>query len=162
MESGHVVRRGDVRPEDLHLFVQAVVQDQRVGDAQPVWLHRVAGTVVKVSHVRIVKVNNFFLRTHFVNSSETDSTLQTIQILEMMLNFRFCLVPSGNLTKVMVFVSNLGILPVNVQLSSINSNKSRHLWFLPFVKTRSNHAFRTVINLKKLNNVFRAKFLKQF
>ncbi len=66
VEPSHVVRGGDVWAEDLHLLVQAVVQDQRVGDAQPVWLHRVAGTVVKVSYVRIVKVNDLFLRTHFV------------------------------------------------------------------------------------------------
>ncbi len=64
VKSCHVMRRRDVGPEDLHLLVEAVVQDQRVGHAQAVRLHRMAGSVMEVSHIRIVEVNNLFLGTH--------------------------------------------------------------------------------------------------
>ncbi len=71
VKSGHVMRGCNVGSEDLHLLVEAVVQDQRVGHAQAVRLHRMAGSVVEVSHIRIVEVNNLFLGTHFHNSIGT-------------------------------------------------------------------------------------------
>ncbi len=38
--------------------MEAVVEDEAVGDAQTVRFHRMSGTVVKVPDVRIVKVDN--------------------------------------------------------------------------------------------------------
>jgi len=58
MEPAHVVRAGAVRPVDLHLVVQAVVQHQTVYDRQPVRLHRVRRPVMKVPHVRIIEIEH--------------------------------------------------------------------------------------------------------
>lgn len=58
MKPTHVVRAGSVRPVNLHLVVQAVVQHQTVYDRQPVRFHRVRRSVMKVPHVRIIEIEH--------------------------------------------------------------------------------------------------------
>ena len=65
VEPGHVVGGGNVGPEDLHLLVEAVVQDQGVGDTETMRLHWVARAVVEAPDVGVVKVDNLLLGTHF-------------------------------------------------------------------------------------------------
>jgi len=65
VKSGHVMRGRDVGPEDLHLLVEAVVQDQGVGHAHAMRLHRMPGPVVEAANNRVVEVDNPFLGTHF-------------------------------------------------------------------------------------------------
>lgn len=64
VEAAHVVRAGPVRPVDLHLVVQPVVEHQAVYDGQTVRLHRVRRPVVEVAHVRVVEVKHAFVGRH--------------------------------------------------------------------------------------------------
>jgi hypothetical protein len=78
MKPGHVVCGGHVRPKNLHLFVQVVVEDEAVGDAQSVRLHRVPGAVVEVAHFGIVEVGHAVLALgpgrHHQGRTETDNS----------------------------------------------------------------------------------------
>ena len=65
VKSCHVMGCGNVGPEDLHLLVQAVVQDKGMGYAESVRLHRMAGAVVEVSDDRVIKVHDSFFGAHF-------------------------------------------------------------------------------------------------
>ena len=47
---------GAVRAVHIHLPVQAVSEQQVVGELEPVWLHGVARTVVVVAHVAWIEV----------------------------------------------------------------------------------------------------------
>ena len=53
---GHVRPTGNVWPEDLHLLVEAVVEDQGVGHGQPMGLHGVQEPVVEVAHIWVVEI----------------------------------------------------------------------------------------------------------
>ena len=65
VEPGHVVRGRDVGPEDLHLLVEAIVQDQGMRNTETVRLHGVAGPIVEAPDIGVVKVDNLLLGTHF-------------------------------------------------------------------------------------------------
>ena len=62
VELGHVLLGGLVRPIDLHLAVEAVVEHQVVRHAYAVRLHRVALAVVVVADVAVVVVADATLR----------------------------------------------------------------------------------------------------
>ena len=55
------MRGCDVGPEDLHLLVKAIVQDQGVGHAKAVRLHWMSGSIVEVANFGVVEVDNPFL-----------------------------------------------------------------------------------------------------
>lgn len=61
VEPAHVVRTRSVRPVDLHLVVQPIVEYQAVNDRQPMRLHRVRRSVMEVAHVRVVEVKHPFV-----------------------------------------------------------------------------------------------------
>lgn len=61
VEPAHVMRTRPVRPVDLHLVVQPIVEHQAVNDRQPVGLHRVRRPVMEVAHVRVVEVKHPFV-----------------------------------------------------------------------------------------------------
>ena len=54
----HVRPIGDVWSVHLHLLVQPVIEDERMGHCQSLGLHGMEGPVVEVSHVRVVKVSH--------------------------------------------------------------------------------------------------------
>ena len=58
VEAGHVVLRGHVRLEDLHVLVEVVVEDEAVRDGEAVRLHGVALAVVEVAHARVEEVDD--------------------------------------------------------------------------------------------------------
>lgn len=71
VEPAHVVRAGPVRPVDLHLVAQPVVEHQAVDDRQPVRFHRVRRPVMEVPHVRIVEVEHSLVGRHAAAASSS-------------------------------------------------------------------------------------------
>ena len=61
MELGDVLVGGLAGPVDRHEVLEVVVEDQRVRHRQPVWLHRVAWTVVVIPNLGLVKITHFSL-----------------------------------------------------------------------------------------------------
>ena len=66
MELGHVLCGGLGRPEDLHLSIETVVDEQIVGHANSVGLHGVPLPVVVVTDVRVIVVTDLPSMTELV------------------------------------------------------------------------------------------------
>ena len=58
VELGHLVLGRGLGTVDFEFLVEAVVHDERVRHPDAVWLHRVAGIVGIVAHVRVVEVGH--------------------------------------------------------------------------------------------------------
>ena len=50
---------GLVRPVNLHLAIEAVVEEEVVGHPHPVRLHRVSLSIVVISYVTVVIITDF-------------------------------------------------------------------------------------------------------
>jgi len=64
MEATHVVSAGAVRPINLHLPVEAVVEHEAVDHGQPVGLHGMTRAVVEVTHFRVIEVRHLLVVAH--------------------------------------------------------------------------------------------------
>ena len=69
MEPGHIGPGGDVGAEDSETLVQAVVEDEAVGNGKSVGLHGVARAVVEVAHLRVIEVDHAGVRHGHLNDT---------------------------------------------------------------------------------------------
>lgn len=70
MEATHIVGAGTIRPVNLHLPMEAIVEHQTMDHRQPMGFHRMARPIMEVTHLRVVKVRDFLVVAH-VEVSDT-------------------------------------------------------------------------------------------
>lgn len=64
MEATHIVGTGTIRPINLHLPMETIVEHQTVDHGQPMGLHGMARPVMEVTHLRVIKVCDFLVIAH--------------------------------------------------------------------------------------------------
>lgn len=61
MEGSEFARCGGMGAVAFHLFVEAIGEDEVVGELESMRLHGVRGTIVEVAHFRVIEVRHALL-----------------------------------------------------------------------------------------------------
>lgn len=86
MEATHIVGTGTVRAINLHLPMETIVEHQTMDHRQSMGLHRMARSVMEVTHLRVIKVCDFLVIAHVeVSYKQHEGIINIISRLDILL-----------------------------------------------------------------------------